>query len=107
LISENLRKEGPVLVLVSSNIKNWTGLDFQALTVSIECSVKFDTNDTKVYLPQVVSTEEEQQKLAVKQLSKSSEQKLIQESIKSIDVVNPLRDNFEKQPDIEGCPKHI
>jgi hypothetical protein len=55
-------------------------------TVAIECSVKFNLN-VKMYLPQVVSTEEEQEKLTVKQLSKSSGPVSVQEPIKSTDVV--------------------
>ena len=65
--------------------------------------MKFNTSDVKVYLPEVVSTEGEWKELAVEQLSKLSGQKLIE----STDVINPLGDNFEHQPDIEGHPKHI
>ena len=61
----------------------------------------------KVYLPQVVSTEGEQKKSTVEQPSKPSEQRLVQEPIEATNVVNPLGDNFEKQPDIEGHPKCI
>ena len=52
--------------------------------VAIECSVKFNPADVKIYLPQVVSTEGEQEKPAVEQLN-----------------------NFEQQPDIEKCPKRF
>jgi hypothetical protein len=73
-------------------------------TVAIECSVKFDLTDVKVYLPQVVSTEGEQEKSAVEQLSKSFGLGPVPQSIKSTDF-DPLGNNFEKQPDIESCPK--
>ena len=56
-------------------------------TVSIKCSVKFNTTDMKVYLPQVVSTEGEQEK--------SLEKQPVQELIDPTDIVDPLGDNFE------------
>jgi Reverse transcriptase (RNA-dependent DNA polymerase) len=75
-------------------------------TVAIEHSVKFDPTDVKVYLPQVVSTEGEQKKSAVEQLSKSFGLGPVPQLIKSTDV-DPLGNNFEKQPDIESRPKRI
>ena len=66
--------------------------------------MKFDTSNVKVYLPEVVSTDVvDRKELAVEQLSKLSGQELIE----STDVVDPLGDNFEHQPDIESCPKRI
>jgi Reverse transcriptase (RNA-dependent DNA polymerase) len=68
--------------------------------------VKFDPTDVKVYLPQVVSTEGEQEKSAVEQLSKSFGLGPVPQLIKSTDV-DPLGNNFEKQPDIKSRPKRI
>ena len=73
-------------------------------TVAIECSVKFDPTDVKIYLPQVISTEGEQEKPAVEQLSKSSGPGPVSQLIESTDV-DPLGDKFEQQPDIGKCPK--
>ena len=123
-----------------SNVKRWVGFDEdssghrvyspETRTVSIERSVKFDSGDVNVYLPQVGSIEGGRKKLANEQGSKS----LIQEPDKATDEgvdplgegvdplgegvnplgegvdplgegVDPLGDNFENLPDVEGRPK--
>jgi hypothetical protein len=95
---------------------SWVGFDEESSghqiyfpekqTVAIKHSVKFDPTDVKVYLPQVVSTQGEQEKSAVEQLSKSFGLGPVPQSIKSTDV-DPFGNNFEKQPDIESHPKRI
>src|ERR1700678_1033216 len=71
-------------------------------TVSIQRSVKFDTGEVNVYLPQIGSIEGEREKSSIEQLSKSPDQ-----GTKSIDIVDPLGDNFERLPDMEGRPKRV
>ena len=57
-----------------------------------------------IFLPQVALIEEEREKLTIGQLSGSP----VQEPIKSTDApVDPLRDNFEQLPDLEGRLKRV
>ena len=70
----------------------------------IERSVKFDSSDVNIYLPQVGSIEGERRKLAIEQKDRLP----IQEPDKSaIDVINPLGDNFKNLPVEEGRPKRV
>ena len=68
--------------------------------ISIQHSVKFDSGNTNVYLPQIGAIEEEWEKSSIEQSSKSLDQE-------TKSIVNPLGDNFECLPDVEGCPKCI
>ena len=73
-------------------------------TVSIQRSVKFDSGEVNVYLPQVGSIEGEQVKSSIEQSTRSS----VQEPARVTDTdVDPLGDNFERSPDMEGRPKRV
>ena len=73
-------------------------------TVSIERSVKFDSGNVNVYLPQVCSIEGEWEKLTIEQPASKLP---VQEPTKSTDVVDPLGSNFEHLPEIESHLKHV
>ena len=87
-----------------SFVRRWVGFDKDSSrhcmyspdshTVSIEHSVKFDPSNVNVYLPQVIPIEEEW-KLSIENLSKSPViQPVVEEPIKPIDTVDPLREDF-------------
>src|SRR5271168_88594 len=79
-------------------------------TVAIERSVKFDSSNEDVYLPQVVSIEGERVKLPIEKLSKPLvEEPVVDEPVKPIETVDPLGEDFEclPEPDMEGRPKHV
>jgi hypothetical protein len=92
-----------------SVVGRWVGYDEESSghriysadtrTVSIQRSVKFDSGDVKVYLPQIRSIEGELEKSSIEQSSKSSHQEIVD--------VDPLGDNFERLPNEEGRPKRI
>ena len=77
-------------------------------TVSIERSVKFDSGNITVYLPQVIPIEGER-KLSIENLSKSPVVKpVVEEPVKPINTVDPLGENFERLPEPEeGRPKRV
>ena len=64
-------------------------------TVSIQCSIKFDSGKTEIYLPLNMPLEGETNKS-----SKHIEEEPLQEG-----PVDPLGKNFEMLPEIEGHPK--
>ena len=73
-------------------------------TVSIQHSIKFDSGEVNVYLPQVGSIEGERVKSSIEQSTRSS----VQEPARVTDTdVDPLGDNFERSPDMEGRPKRV
>ena len=102
-----------------SVIRRWVGFDEDSSghhvyspdsrTVSIERSMKFDSSNVNVYLPQVISIEGERKKLSIENLSKSSvDEPVIEEPVKPIDTVDPLGENFERLPESEeGRPKRV
>ena len=64
--------------------------------------MKFDSGEVELYLP-CIAPGVETKRSSKEEMSKPPMQALI----KSVDLVDPLRESYEHLPEVEGCPKHV